>query len=98
MLLVDLSTPAGISDCEGLVKEQKKASINFPGAQFTTYFTYITSTKVQTLTAEALSAGSNACSGTLFTCLTSTTVQILTPEEVVLQGRCLSFALGQRQV
>ena len=97
MLLVDLSTPAGISDCEGLVKEQKKASMNFPGAQFTPHFTYITSTKVQTLTAEALRAGSHACAGTQFTCFTSTTVQILTPEEVVLQGRCLSFALGPRQ-
>ena len=31
MLLVDPSTSAGISDCEGLVqkKEQKKASLNF---------------------------------------------------------------------
>jgi hypothetical protein len=60
--------------------------MNFPGAQFTTNFTFITSTKVQTLTAEALRAGSHACSGTQFTCITSTTAQILTRRGGVAPG------------
>lgn len=32
VLLVDCSSPAGVSDCEGIITEQKTASMNFPGS------------------------------------------------------------------